>query len=658
MSKLHIDVETYSSIDITKAGAYKYCESLDFEIVILCYAFDGNPIKTVDLLNGETLPQEFIEALHDPEIEKHAHNANFERNCFKAIGHDVPIDQWYCSAVKSAFCGLPLSLGAVSEALELKENGKKAIGKALIRYFSMPIKPTKANGRRLRNLPIHDPEKWELYKEYCRSDVRAERQIGKILQDYTIPEFERENYIIDQQINDRGIEIDIDFAKQACKLDGLNSEKLTQKMKEITNLDNPNSPTQLKKWLGIQMQQEVKSLAKGEIPTLIEKAGEGAASDVLRLRARASKTSIKKYVSMQLCVCEDVRAHGLFQFYGASRTGRWAGRLIQMQNLPKNHIAELEYTREEFKRCNYEQLSENHTDISSKLSQLIRTAFVAKEGHTFVVSDYSSIEARVIAWLAGEQWRLDVFNSHGKIYEASASQMFGVPIEKIDKTTEKGSALRSKGKVAELALGYQGSVGALKEMGGESMGLSDTEMANIVEKWRLKSPQIVKLWKSVEAYAIRAISRPNTKYTLTAFKNLEFQYDGRVLTIKLPSGRKLFYFQPRLQPNKWGKNAVQYKGIDQKTRKWTWIDSYGGKFTENIIQAIARDILAYSMKQMTDADYRIVMHVHDESVSEVLIDNAEQDLKNIEALMGTPVPWAEGLPLAAEGYITPFYKKD
>lgn len=660
--KLHIDIETYSSVDIITAGVYKYCESIDFEILILCYAFDDEPIQTIDLLQGEEIPQEFLDALVNPEIEKHAHNANFERNCFRAIGYDVPINQWFCSAIKAGYCGLPLSLGAITEALNLEGDGKLTTGKALIRFFSCPIKPTKKNDQRVRNFPEHDPEKWEEYKRYCKYDVKAERKIGEILKDYTIGDFERRNYILDQEINDRGILIDIPMAINAIALDDINSSVIGDEMKKLTGLGNPNSPKQLKDWLGNQMQTEIKSLAKGEIPTLIEQAGPGVVSDVLNLRSRASKTSIKKYVAMQNCVCYDGRAHGLFQFYGANRTGRWAGRLIQLQNLPQNHLAELKKVREVFRDGNYDDVSMLYPDVSSTLSQLIRTAFIAKPRHTFAVADFSAIEARVIAWLANETWRMDVFRSHGKIYEASASQMFGVPIEKIDKTTEEGSALRNKGKVAELALGYQGALGALKQMGGEAMGLSDTEMETIVKKWREKSPMIVRLWKSVEGYAIRAIRNPHKKYVLELFKALIFHYDGVSLTIQLPSGRKLFYYNPRVKPNKWGRDAIQYKGTDQMTKKWWWIDSYGGKFTENIVQAIARDLLAYSMLRLNEEGFKIVMHVHDEAVAEIPDDGnifkKKNELNRMCKIMGETVPWAKTLPLVADGYITPFYKKD
>ena len=651
--KLHIDVETYSSIDIRKAGAYKYTQSIDFEILMVAYAFDREPIELIDLAQGEKLPERFLQALVNPQVEKHAHNANFERNAFKAVGYDVPINQWHCSAIKAGYCGLPLSLEMASVALKLEEKGKLSTGKALIRYFCVPIKPTKANGRRKRNFPNHDLEKWEEFKIYCIGDVEAEREIGRRLKSYTLPIFERKNYILDQEINDRGIKIDTAMARNAYDIDRQNSEVLKHKLIELTGLENPNSPAQLKSWLSEAMGREVKSLAKGEIPALIEEAESETVKKVLKLRTKASKTSIKKYIAMQNCVCYDGRAHGLFQFYGANRTGRWAGRLIQLQNLPQNHLKDLDGARKAFASGDYDLVTMLYENISSTLSQLIRTAFIAKEGHTFVVADFSAIEARVIAWLAGESWRLDVFNSHGKIYEASASMMFGIPIEQIT----KGSGLRQKGKVAELALGYQGSVGALVQMGGEDMGLTEPEMKEIVRKWRDANPAIVRLWKQVEGFAIRAV-KTRKRVVLPKYKNLAFEYDGRVLTIELPSGRKLFYQSPTITTNKWNKPSLKYKGVNQTTKKWGWIDSYGGKFVENIVQAIARDLLAAAMLKLNWEGYKIVMHVHDEPVCETPLESAEKDLEKICEIMGTEIPWAKDLPLAADGYITPYYKKD
>ena len=668
---LHIDIETYSSEDLKTAGVYRYCESPDFEILMVSYAFDNNPVQIWDITQSDNLPEDLVQGMLDPNIIKKAHNANFERTCFRAVGLDIPVDQWRCSAIKSAYCGLPLSLEMVSKALNLKEKGKLSTGKQLIRYFCMPCKPTKKNDGRTRNLPKHAPEKWDEFKKYCINDTVAEREICDILSVYSIPAFEVANYNLDQEINDRGILIDTVMASNAYNLDQKHSAVLQDKIKEITQLDNPNSLPQLKKWLGEAMGIEIKSLAKDIVPALIEEAGEGPAGKVLKLRAKASKTSIKKYTAMLNCVCFDNRAHGLLQFYGASRTGRWAGRLVQLQNLPQNHLSDLEMARHVFAGGDYEAAKIMYEDISDTLSQLIRTAFVAKEFKTFAVADFSSIEARVIAWLAGEEWRLEVFRGHGKIYEASASMMFNVPIEQIT----KGSKLRDMGKVAELALGYQGSLGALKTMGGEKMGLSDTEMRDIVKKWRAKSPRIKDLWDKVNKAALIAV-RGRKSIRLNNFRNLVFSCDGTVMTIKLPSGRKLFYRDPQLfqkttlgSNGPWTRTALRYKGIVQDTKQWGWVDTYGGKLVENIVQAIARDILADSMQRLDAAGFPIVMHVHDEAVAEIddydlYDDPMAQEVGNEHALeemceiMSTPIPWVEGLPLAADGYITPFYKKD
>ncbi len=590
--------------------------------------------------------------MQDPEVEKHAHNANFERNCFKAIGIDVPIDQWYCSAIKAGYCGFPLGLAMVSEAMKLEEKGKLSTGKALIRFFSCPIKPTDKNGMRTRNFPIHDLEKWEEYKRYCINDVEAEREIGERLKGYEIPAFERELYILDQQINDRGILVDLSMAENALAINAENVVKVIEKLNTLTGLQNGKSSAQLSKWLSDAMQKDIKSVAKKSIAEFLDAAPEHVL-EALKLRGEATKTSIKKYASMLACACDDQRARGLFQFYGANRTGRWAGRLIQLQNLVRNHLENLEMARTITASGDYDLLSMLYDDISSVLSQLIRTAFIAKPGHTFPVADFSAIEARVIAWLANEKWRLDVFNTHGKIYEASAAMMFGVPIEQVT----KGSEYRAKGKIAELALGYQGALGALKKMGGEEEGLSDIEMETIVKKWRAKSPCIVALWTAVENAAIRAI-KTKKLVVLDQYRKLAFEYDGKALTIQLPSGRKLFYQTPELSVNKWGRESIKYKGVDQITKKWWWVDSYGGKFVENIVQAIARDLLAYSMIELDKQGFKIVMHVHDEVVCEQHEDSAEVLLMSMCDIMGQEVPWAKGLPLKADGYITPFYKKD
>ena len=675
--KLHIDVETYSSVDIRTSGAYKYCESVDFEILMVAFAFDDRPVKIIDLMRGEKLPDNFIAALMDPNIEKHAHNANFERNAFRAIGYDVPIEQWHCSAVKSAYCGLPLSLDGVSQALKLGDKGKLSTGKKLIETFSVPIRPTKANEFRRRWLPDDKPEEWIEFKTYCIGDVIAEREIGTILDRYEIPDFERDNYILDQEVNDSGIAVDMLMANRASTMDDEIAEVNIGIMKTITGVENPNSPKQLKKWLSGKMHKEIKSLAKEPLEALISEAkngywvddaGDGLkprkikitdSSDVLKvliLRTKTGKSSTKKYVSMENCVCYDGRVHGLFQFYGANRTGRWAGRLVQLQNLPRNEMDEtvLDDARKLVVEGNTKAMLKKFDNVADTLSQLIRTAFIAGENKTFAIADFSAIEARVTAWLAGEKWRIDIFNTHGKIYEASASKMFGVPIEEID----KGSELRGKGKIAELALGYQGAVAALQKMGGEKMGLSENEMAQIVKAWRSENKNIVDLWKYVNLYAVTAVEEPNRVFTLKRFQGLKFKYDGNALMIELPSGRKLFYYSAKIVTNRFGSKAVAYRGIDQTTKKWWWIESYGGKFVENIVQAVSRDVLAYSMQRLRTEKFKIVMHVHDEVVAEITKINAQEKLDKMCEIMGEEIPWAPGLPNRADGYLTDYYKKD
>lgn len=652
MINLHIDIETYSSYDLKKTGIYKYIEAPDFEVLMIAYAINTGPVVLIDIARGELdKHQGFLALLTNKSNTKHAHNAAFERLALnKFFGINLQASEFQCSMIKAAYCGLPLSLEKITEALKLGDKGKLGTGTALINYFSKPCKPTKANGGRTRNLPDHNLEKWEEFKRYCVNDVEAEREIGRILKPYELPASEQANYVFDQDINDRGILIDIQFAHNATRFDSLRHAELVEEIQELTSLENPNSVAQLKTWLSNQTGKDVTTLAKDAIDPLLEEFGQGAVNQVLKLRKKISKTSTKKYEAMLHCVCKDQRAHGLFQFYGANRTGRWAGRLIQLQNLPRNYLEDLDTCRNFVKDGDFEFMSMNFDNISATLSQLIRTAFIAPDGKTFAVADFSAIEARVTAWLAGEQWRTAVFNSHGKIYEASASTMFNIPIEEIG----KGSDLRQKGKIAELALGYGGSVGALTTMGGEQMGLSASNMKEIVDRWRSASPNIVKLWKRLEGAAKRAM---RTKKRIHV-ESLVFEYDGTFLTIQLPSLRKLFYYKPTFCENRFGGEGIRYRGMDQTTKQWAYVETYSGKLVENCVQAISRDLLAYSIERLTVAGFEIVMHVHDEAVAEVDKDGADLQLDAMCEIMSQGPAWSKGLPLAADGFISDYYKKD
>lgn len=662
MCELFLDVETYSSVDLQTCGAYKYIASPDFEVLLLSYAFDDEPVKTVDFAQGEELPSEVESAFYDPSVLKIAHNAVFERLSFRRMGYDIPAEEWYCTSVKAAYCGLPLSLDSVSKALNLVEK-KLDTGKALIKYFSCPCKPTKINGGRTRNYPQHAPEKWELYKTYNNYDVRAEREIYRILQPYIIPGIERRLYVFDQNTNDRGILIDIELAESAIAVDNEYSQILTDEAKQLTGLDNPNSAVQLKKWLQAQIDKvkpgfEVTSLAKGEIEKVenyCNKIDCKPAIRALTLKKQLSKTSIKKYYAMVNCAMSDNRVRGTFQFYGANRTGRWAGRLLQLQNLSKNHVNNLNLARELVRKRDWDAIEMVFGDVPDILSQLVRTALIAPKGYTFSVADFSAIEARVISWLANEEWRMEVFRGDGKIYEATGSKMFGVPITAIT----KGSELRQKSKISELALGFEGAIGALKRMGGEAMGLSDAEMMGLVRKWRQANPAIVDMWHEIENCAKKAVKYQTT--VVGTARNLVFECDGLFLTIKLPSGRKLFYYKPHFRTKTVGRSATQvlcYEGVVQETKQWGEIDTYGGKLTENIVQATARDLIGYAMIQLEDAGYKITMHVHDEAIAEVPDGKAQEQYNRMVKIMSTPPEWAADLPLNADGYLTKFYKKD
>lgn len=655
MTKLFIDIETYSSVSIKDCGAYKYIESPDFEILIIGYAIDDGEVKIIDLLRGESLPEEFEDLLFDENCLKIAHNAVFERLSFKRVGYEIPADQWYCTSVKAAYCGLPLSLDGISKALDLVDK-KLDTGKALIKYFSCPCKATKINGGRTRNYPRHAPEKWEMYKEYNKYDVLAEREIYKRLESYKIPDFERKLYVVDQNINDRGILIDTELAKAAITVNEEYSEKLTKEAKALTGLANPNSAAQLKSWIAQKTGLDVASLAKDALPGLIEQCENyPEVLQIINIRKSLSKTSVKKYNAMINCAMSDDRARGAFQFYGANRTGRWAGRLIQLQNLAKNHENDIASIRELVRAKDTDILEMLYGDVSDILSQLVRTAFIAKEGHVFSVADFSAIEARVISWLANEEWRMDVFNGDGKIYEATGSKMFGVPVKAIT----KGSELRQKSKISELALGFGGSLGALRRMGGDKMGLSDVEMISLVRKWRSANPKIVSMWNELDESAKNAVKY--RKRIICTDRNIVVEYDGLYMTVQLPSGRKLFYYKPRIKglyKNGRVSEELVYQGVVQETKQWGEIDTYGGKLTENIVQATARDLLGNSMINLEAAGYFPVCHIHDECLVEVPVANAKESYNKMVQIMSKQPSWAQDLPLRADGYLTPFYLKD
>ena len=654
---LFIDVETYSSVDIKESGAYKYIESPDFEILIIGYALDDGPVKIVDLAQGDDIPEEFEEALLDPECIKVAHNAVFERLSFKHIGYNIPAERWYCTSVKAAYCGLPLSLDGVSKALNLTDK-KLDTGKALIKYFSCPCKATRVNGMRTRNYPSDAPEKWEMYKEYNMYDVLAEREIFKRLEAYIIPDIERRMYVLDQNINDRGILVDMELAQSAIAVDNEYTILLTNRAKELTGLENPNSPVQIRQWIEKKTGNAILSLSKETMPDLMKEfADYPDVIELLNIRKKLSKTSIKKYYAMLNCAMKDHRVRGTFQFYGANRTGRWAGRLLQLQNLSKNHISHIEVPREMIRARDWESVEMMYDDVADILSQLVRTALIAPKGKTFAVADFSAIEARVISWLANEKWRMDVFRGDGKIYEATGAKMFNVPISAIT----KGSVLRDKSKISELALGYEGSLGALKRMGGERMGLSDTEMTSLVRKWRSANPAIVDMWKEIDEASKEAV-RYQRPVSCTC-RNIIFDCNGEFMTIQLPSGRKLFYYGPKFKDKKIGRSTMPtrvlcYQGVVQETKQWGEIDTYGGKLTENIVQAIARDLLGNSMLNMQEEGYEIVASVHDEAIAEIPLENAEEHYNNMVKAMERVPAWAPNFPLRADGYTTPFYLKD
>ncbi|MGI6490912.1 MAG: DNA polymerase [Pelotomaculum sp.] len=650
MHVISIDIETFSDIDLGKCGVYRYAESPSFDILLFSYSMDDGQIKLIDLASGEKLPEEIINALMDASIIKTAFNANFERVCLmkylcRVLGKEVYLDpsSWRCSEVQAAMLGLPLHLEGVAQVLQLEEQ-KMSEGKALIRYFCMPCKPTAANGGRTRNLPSDAPEKWEQFKAYNIRDVEVELAIRKKLEKYPIPEAEHDLYVLDQKINDRGFQADMNFVMQAITCDRQFSVAATEKAYELTGLENPNSVAQLKDWL-VGRGVEVENLSKKNVQELVGET-EGEVKEALKLRLLMAKTSVRKYEALERAVCSDGRVHGLLQFYGANRTGRWAGRLVQVQNLPQNHLEDLKLARDLVKEGRFEDIELLFGNTPGVLSELIRTAFVPKEGHRFIVADFSAIEARVISWLAGEKWRLEVFASHGKIYEAAASMMFHVPIEEVT----KGSPLRQKGKISELACGYGGGVGALKAMGALEMGVEEDELQGLIDNWRTANPRIVNFWWEVDKAAITAVK----ERTKTRTHGIIFTYQSGMLFVTLPSGRNLVYVKPKLMLNKFGREGLTYEGIGA-TKKWERIETYGPKIVENIVQATSRDLLADAMLRLDQAGFAIVAHVHDEVICEV--PEGESSVEEICSFMSKGPKWAQGLPLTADGYECEFYQK-
>ena len=642
MQHLSIDIETYSSVNLQKAGVYKYAESPDFDILLFGYSVDGGAVHVIDLACGEKIPAEIVDALSDESVTKWAFNAQFERVCLSNyLDTWLSPDSWHCTMVWSATLGLPLSLEGVGAVLGL-EKQKLTEGKNLIKYFCVPCAPTKTNGGRTRNLPLHDMEKWEQFKAYNLRDVETEMSIQKKLSRFTVPDFIWDEYHLDQEINDRGIGLDMTLVEQAIAIDSISRKNLTQQIQNLTDLDNPNSVAQMKGWLsdnGLEMD----TLGKKAVAETLKTAPKHLA-DVLSLRQQLAKSSVKKYTAMQTAVCKDSRARGMFQYYGANRTGRFAGRIIQLQNLPQNHMSDLADARALVRSGNYDALELLYDDIPDMLSQLIRTAFVPQDGRKFIVADFSAIEARVLAWLAGEKWRMQVFADGKDIYCSSASQMFGVPVEKHG----INGHLRQKGKIAELALGYGGSVGALKSMGALEMGLTEEELQPLVNAWRNANPMITALWWDID----RAVKTTVREHIPTEVAGLKFTYESGFLFMKLPSGRRLAYVKPRMGINQFGSESVTYEGVGA-TKKWERLESYGPKFCENAIQAIARDILMYAMQTLRNCS--IVAHVHDELIIEA---DRRMSLSAVCEQMGRTPPWAKGLLLRADGYECDFYKKD
>lgn len=650
---LHIDIETYSEVDLLKAGVYKYAEHPSFEVLMMAYAFDDEETEIIDIAQGEVIPEWLLSALTNPKIIKAAHNANFERTCLQsALGVPMPPAEWYCTAVRASSLGLPRSLEELGRVLGLDEDkAKMKAGKALIRYFSIPCKPTARNGHRTRNLPRHEPEQWQIFLNYCKRDVDAEREIDKKMSIYPeTTEEEHQLWCLDQYINEKGVLIQTELVNNILEYNSTHQDTLLDRAREISGLDNPKSISQSKEWLNEQG-IEAESLTKDTVKQLIKETDDDDIQEFLEIRQQLGKTSVTKYDAIARAINKDNRVRGILQFYGAERTGRWAGRIIQPQNLPRNKMRSLDLARSLIIENDFDMLELLYPSVMQVFSELIRTAIIAPKGYTFIVADYSAIEARVIAWLAGEKWRLDVFAGHGKIYEASAAQMFKVPIESITKDSPE----RAKGKVAELALGYQGSLGALKAMGGEAMGLSEAEMKSLVTQWRKANINIVKLWYNTESLAKAAIKAPGT--LIRGTQGVEFQMIHDSLFIKLPSGRRLAYKNAIIVDGTY-KPEIIYDGKDQTTGRWAKVKTYGGKLVENITQAVARDCLAAAMQILDKAGYRASFHVHDEVIIEVPIEKKAEAMEEITSLMAIKLPWTEGLILTADAFETEYYMKD
>lgn len=659
MHHLSIDIETRSSEDIKKAGSYKYAQSPDFEILLFAYKWDENPVEIIDLACGEKLQEWLICALQDPGVIKHAYNAAFEWYCLNKAGYNTPLRQWRCTMAHGLYCGYTAGLDATGKAIGLPQDKQKlAVGKALIRYFCIPCKATKTNGGRPWNQPWHDKDKWDLFKEYCKQDVITENEILQRLDRFPMPQEEEELWQMDVRMNAYGVRVDYELIEGALYIDDISSQKLTNEAVSLTGLKNPNSGAQLLPWINSRLAEPIEDIQKATIEELLGKGEELPANvrRMLEIRQQLGKTSVKKYQAMNAARCEDGRVRGLTQYYGANRTGRWAGRMVQLQNLPRNYLNTLDYARKLAKQKNYDGLKLLYGNVPDTLSQLIRTAFIPSEGHKFVVADFSAIEARVIAWLAGEQWVNEVFATHGKIYEATASQMFGVPVERIAKGNPEYS-LRQKGKVATLALGYQGGEAALIRMGALDMGLTEEELPDIKNRWRQANPRIVDLWYAIDRAAVQTVQTAQPQ----GIKDLIFALEGDLLygqsflTIRLPAGRKLFYPKPFLKENKFDRPAVHYYTVGQNTKKWEVDSTYGGKLTENIVQAIARDCLAETLRRIEARGLQVVFHVHDEVIIDAPMDVTVED---ICGLMAEPIPWAPGLILKGAGFENSYYMKD